>query len=149
VTSSVDDQIIKINHQLNLSSSSSLKIITYLIEIDSYNSSEIYFRSHKSSLTSFVIVIIAVIWFSSWLSTLFSNQNKSFFFHLHHHHHHRSPFIVIAMNQAKKFLKKNLTESQVVAAKIFNVNSKSLSAFIKRDSGERMKSAIRCCRSMK
>jgi uncharacterized protein YcbK (DUF882 family) len=34
-------------------------------------------------------------------------------------------------------LKKNLTESQVVAAKIFNVNSKSLSAFIKRDSDEK------------
>jgi hypothetical protein len=41
------------------------------------------------------------------------------------------------MNQAKKFLRENLTESQVVAAKIFNVNSKSLSAFIKRDSGEK------------
>jgi uncharacterized protein YcbK (DUF882 family) len=41
------------------------------------------------------------------------------------------------MNQAKKFLKENFTESQVVAAKIFNVNSKSLSAFIKRDSDEK------------
>jgi hypothetical protein len=41
------------------------------------------------------------------------------------------------MNQAKKFLKENLTESQVVAAKIFNVNPKSLSAFIKRDSDEK------------
>jgi hypothetical protein len=41
------------------------------------------------------------------------------------------------MNQAKKFLRENLTESQVVAAKIFNVNSKSLSAFIKRGSGEK------------
>jgi hypothetical protein len=41
------------------------------------------------------------------------------------------------MNQAKKFLKENLTESQVVAAKIFNVNSKSLSVFIKRDSDEK------------
>jgi hypothetical protein len=41
VTSSVDGQTIKINHQLNLSSSS-LKIITYLIEIDSYNLSDKY-----------------------------------------------------------------------------------------------------------
>jgi uncharacterized protein YcbK (DUF882 family) len=38
------------------------------------------------------------------------------------------------VNQAKKFLRENLTESQAVAAKIFNVNPKSLSAFIKRDS---------------
>jgi archaellin len=42
------------------------------------------------------------------------------------------------MNQAKKFLRENFTESQVVAAKIFNVNSKSLSAFIKRDSDEKI-----------
>jgi hypothetical protein len=41
------------------------------------------------------------------------------------------------MNQAKKFLKENFTESQVVAVKIFNVNSKSLSAFIKRSSDEK------------
>jgi hypothetical protein len=41
------------------------------------------------------------------------------------------------MNQAKKFLKENFTESQVVAAKIFNVNRKSLNAFIKRDSREK------------
>jgi glutamyl/glutaminyl-tRNA synthetase len=34
-------------------------------------------------------------------------------------------------------LKENFTESQVVAAKIFNVNSKSLSAFIKRDLDEK------------
>ncbi len=43
VTSIADRQIIKINHQLNLSSSSSLKIIIYLIEIDSYNSSDKYY----------------------------------------------------------------------------------------------------------
>jgi hypothetical protein len=43
VTSTADRQIIKINHQLNLSSSSSLKIITYLTEIDSYNSSDKYY----------------------------------------------------------------------------------------------------------
>ncbi len=41
------------------------------------------------------------------------------------------------MNQAKKFLRENSTESQVVAAKIFNVNRKSLNSFIKRDSGEK------------
>jgi uncharacterized protein YcbK (DUF882 family) len=41
------------------------------------------------------------------------------------------------MNQAKKFLRENLIESQVVAAKIFNVNRKSLNSFIKRDSGEK------------
>jgi hypothetical protein len=41
------------------------------------------------------------------------------------------------MDQAKKFLRENPTESQAVAAKIFNVNSKSLSAFIKRDSDEK------------
>jgi hypothetical protein len=40
VTSSVDRQIIKINDQLNLSPSSSLKIVTYLTEIDSINSSD-------------------------------------------------------------------------------------------------------------
>jgi hypothetical protein len=41
------------------------------------------------------------------------------------------------MDQAKKFLRENPTESQVVAAKIFNVNRKSLNAFIKRDSDEK------------
>jgi stalled ribosome rescue protein Dom34 len=41
------------------------------------------------------------------------------------------------MNQAKKLLKENLTESQAVAAKIFNVNRKSLNSFIKRGSGEK------------
>jgi uncharacterized protein YcbK (DUF882 family) len=41
------------------------------------------------------------------------------------------------MNQAKKFLKENHTESQVVAAKIFNVNRKFLNSFIKRGSGEK------------
>jgi uncharacterized protein YcbK (DUF882 family) len=41
------------------------------------------------------------------------------------------------MNQAKKFLRENLTESQVVAAKIFNVNRKSLNSFIKRGSDEK------------
>jgi hypothetical protein len=43
-------------------------------------------------------------------------------------------FIVIAMKKAKKFLKENLTESKAVAAKIFNVNEKTLSTFIRRDS---------------
>jgi hypothetical protein len=36
VTSTADRQIIKINHQLNLSSSSSLKIVTYLTDLTSY-----------------------------------------------------------------------------------------------------------------
>jgi Na+/H+ antiporter NhaB len=38
------------------------------------------------------------------------------------------------MKNAKKILKKNLTESISVAAKIFSVNRRSLSAFIQRDS---------------
>jgi hypothetical protein len=41
------------------------------------------------------------------------------------------------MQNAKKFLRENPTESQAVAAKIFNVNSKSLSASIKRGSDEK------------
>jgi hypothetical protein len=41
------------------------------------------------------------------------------------------------MKKAKKFLRENPTESQVVAAKIFNVNARSLSAFIQRESGEK------------
>jgi hypothetical protein len=36
VTSYVDGQIIEINHQLNLSSSSSLKIVIYLTDLISY-----------------------------------------------------------------------------------------------------------------
>jgi uncharacterized protein YcbK (DUF882 family) len=43
------------------------------------------------------------------------------------------------MDQAKKFLRENLTESQVVAAKLFNVNRKSLNSSIKRDSDEKNK----------
>jgi uncharacterized protein YcbK (DUF882 family) len=38
------------------------------------------------------------------------------------------------MQNAKKFLRKNLTKSKAVAAKIFNVNARSLSVFIQRDS---------------
>jgi hypothetical protein len=38
----VDGQTIKINHQLNLPSPP-LKIVTYLTEIDSYNSSDKYY----------------------------------------------------------------------------------------------------------
>ncbi len=41
------------------------------------------------------------------------------------------------MKKAKKFLKENLIESKVVAAKIFNVNEKTLSTFIRRDSDEK------------
>ncbi len=39
------------------------------------------------------------------------------------------------MENAKKFLRENLRESKAVAAKIFNVNAKTLSAFIRRGSG--------------
>jgi uncharacterized protein YcbK (DUF882 family) len=42
--------------------------------------------------------------------------------------------IIIEMKNAKKFLKENLTESKAVAAKIFNVNEKTLTEFIRRDS---------------
>ncbi len=42
--------------------------------------------------------------------------------------------IIVEMKNAKKFLKENLTESKAVAVKIFNVNARSLSAFIQRDS---------------
>ncbi len=45
--------------------------------------------------------------------------------------------IIVDMQNAKKFLRENLTESQVVAVKIFNVNRKSLNSFIKRDSDEK------------
>jgi hypothetical protein len=43
VASTADHQTIKINHQLNLPPPSSLKIITYLTEIDSYNPSDKYY----------------------------------------------------------------------------------------------------------
>jgi hypothetical protein len=46
-------------------------------------------------------------------------------------------FIFTAMNKAKKFLKENLTESKAVAAKTFNVNEKTLTEFIRRDSDEK------------
>jgi hypothetical protein len=46
-------------------------------------------------------------------------------------------FTAIAMKKAKKFLKENLTESKAVAAKIFNVNERTLSTFIRRDSDEK------------
>jgi hypothetical protein len=42
--------------------------------------------------------------------------------------------IIVEMKNAKKFLKENFTKSKAVAAKIFNVNARFLSAFIKRDS---------------
>jgi hypothetical protein len=45
--------------------------------------------------------------------------------------------IIIEMENAKKFLRKNPTESKAVAAKIFNVNERTLSTFIRRDSGEK------------
>jgi hypothetical protein len=45
-----------------------------------------------------------------------------------------STIIIIEMKNAKKFLRENLTESISVAARIFNVNRRSLSAFIQRGS---------------
>jgi uncharacterized protein YcbK (DUF882 family) len=41
------------------------------------------------------------------------------------------------MKNAKKFLKKNLTESKAIAARIFNVKVSSLINFIKRDSDQK------------
>jgi uncharacterized protein YcbK (DUF882 family) len=41
------------------------------------------------------------------------------------------------MKNAKKFLRKNFTESKAIAAKIFNVNVNSLIIFIKRDSDQK------------
>jgi hypothetical protein len=42
--------------------------------------------------------------------------------------------IIIEMKNAKKFLKENLTKSIFIAVRIFNVNRRTLSAFIQRDS---------------
>jgi uncharacterized protein YcbK (DUF882 family) len=42
--------------------------------------------------------------------------------------------IIIEMKNAKKFLRENFTESKAVAAKIFNVNEKTLTESIRRDS---------------
>jgi uncharacterized protein YcbK (DUF882 family) len=42
--------------------------------------------------------------------------------------------IIIGMKNAKKFLRDNLTESKAVAIRIFNVNEKTLTEFIRRDS---------------
>jgi hypothetical protein len=44
------------------------------------------------------------------------------------------------MKNAKKFLKKNLTESKAIAVKIFNVNMNSLIIFIKCDSDQKNES---------
>ncbi len=41
------------------------------------------------------------------------------------------------MKNAKKFLRKNLTESKAIAARIFNVNVNSLITFIRRGSGQK------------
>jgi hypothetical protein len=73
------------------------------------------------------------------INLLFESKQVSFSSQYSSSSSSSSSFIVIAMNQAKKFLKKNLTESQVVAAKIFNVNRKSLNVFIKRDSDAKHK----------
>jgi hypothetical protein len=42
--------------------------------------------------------------------------------------------IIIEMKNAKKFLKENFTENISVEVKIFNVNRRTLNAFIQRDS---------------
>jgi Na+/H+ antiporter NhaB len=42
--------------------------------------------------------------------------------------------IIIDMKNAKKFLRENFTKSISVAARIFSVNRRTLSAFIQRDS---------------
>jgi hypothetical protein len=47
--------------------------------------------------------------------------------HLHHHHHRNE--------KREENFEKNLTESKAVAARIFNVNARSLIAFIQRNSG--------------
>jgi hypothetical protein len=41
------------------------------------------------------------------------------------------------MKNVNKFLRENLTEDRAVAAKIFNVNVKTLTAFIQRSSGRK------------
>jgi hypothetical protein len=43
----------------------------------------------------------------------------------------------VEMENAKKFLRENLTESKAVAARIFNVNANSLISSIRRDSGQK------------
>jgi hypothetical protein len=48
-----------------------------------------------------------------------------------------STTITLGMEQAKKFLKENPTESRAVAARIFNVNVKTLTAFIQRGLGKK------------
>jgi hypothetical protein len=45
--------------------------------------------------------------------------------------------ITVGMKNAKKFLRKNLTESKAIAARIFNVNVNSLITFIRRGSGQK------------
>jgi hypothetical protein len=44
------------------------------------------------------------------------------------------------MKHAKRFLKENLTKSKAIAARIFNVNARSLISFIRRDSNQKNES---------
>ncbi len=44
---------------------------------------------------------------------------------------------ILGMENAKKFLRENLTESRAVAARIFHVNVKSLINFINRESDQK------------
>ncbi len=64
------------------------------------------------------------------INLLFESKQASFSsqyeIHLHHHHHRNE--------KCEEIFEKNLTESKVVAARRFNVNAKSLNAFIQRDS---------------
>ncbi len=48
--------------------------------------------------------------------------------------------IIVEMKNAKRFLKKNFTESKAIAARIFNVKANSLINFIKRDSDQKNES---------
>ncbi len=48
-----------------------------------------------------------------------------------------NPSVFNSMKNAKKFLRENLTESRAFAAKIFNLNVKTLTAFIQRGSDEK------------
>ncbi len=45
--------------------------------------------------------------------------------------------IIVGMKNAKRFLRKNLTESKAIAARIFNLKASSLINFIKRDSDQK------------
>jgi hypothetical protein len=70
VTSTADRQIIKINYQLNLSSSSSLKIVTYLTDLTSYIVSHKARSSFMSSKKFLELNSSSIKWFVRKLSCL-------------------------------------------------------------------------------